>query len=48
MTFEELKELFKDAIDESYCMSEAIQKLVDKIYKKGYMDGFEATKGENG
>ena len=33
-----IKELFKDAIDESDNMSEALQRLFDKVYNKGRED----------
>ena len=36
--FEEIKELFKQAVDESENMNEALQRLAAKIYEKGGAD----------
>ena len=41
ITFEEIKIMFKQSIDESKNMNDALQKLVDKIYEQGKTDALE-------
>ena len=36
--FDTIKELFKESIDESNTMNEALQRLFDKVYDKGKFD----------
>ena len=36
--FDTIKELFKESIDESHTMNEALQRLFDKVYNKGKSD----------
>lgn len=38
LEFETIKELFKQSIDESDNMNEALQRLFDKVYDKGKED----------
>ena len=38
LEFETIKELFKQSIDESDNMNEALQRLFDKVYDKGKAD----------
>ena len=53
ITFEEAKELFKQAIDETDTIFEALGRTIQLVYQKGYADGrasmveeFESLKEE--
>ena len=44
ITFEEVKELYKQAIDESEKPSDSLQRLCELVYEKGYNDGLKEGK----
>jgi len=45
ISFEEVKQIFQESIDDSANINELLQSVADKIYKKGLNDGIAPMKG---
>lgn len=39
ISFDEVKQMFRDSIDESANINELLQNVANKIYQKGFNDG---------
>lgn len=39
ISFDEVKQMFRESVDESKNMNEILQTVVNKIYQKGFEDG---------
>ena len=44
ISFDEVKQMFRDSIDESANINDLLQSVANKIYQKGLNDGIEGKK----